>query len=143
MHEFGAQCEHVAVVYLKKHHYSILDRNIRYPQGEVDILAYEPDPVWKGVFYFAKSRSLARRIVSADRGTLVIVEVKARQGDGIAPEDRVDAWRFKKLTSAGYFFCTQYRFSAPRFRIDVISVLATSHGTYRIRHIKGFCRERA
>lgn len=141
MHVFGKRCEDIAAVYLTRHGYTILDKNQSYPQGEVDIIAFLPDPLWKGLFYFTKHGFLARQVIRDDRGVLVIVEVKARQGNDIAPEERVDKKRFLKLTSAGVFFCKKYRFSFPRFRIDVVSVLATPQKTYRVRHVKGFYRE--
>lgn len=135
----GAWGEEVACWFLKKHSYKILERNSRYPAGELDILAWIPDPQLRGFF---KLKKLLHSKEYLRAGTLVLVEVKTREiwnEDTVLPELRVDYKRKQKLIQGAYHFLRQYKMNDETFRIDVISVvLNRTKKSTKIRHIKSF-----
>lgn len=93
--ETGAYGEAKAEKYLKKIGYKIIDRNVLYKWGEIDIVA--------------KDRS----------GTLVFIEVKTfdKQGQNkttnkddlfrLRPEDNLTASKLKKLIKSALFFANE------------------------------------
>jgi putative endonuclease len=95
----GAEGEDLAVDYLEKKGYRILDRNFRYDHGEIDIIAED------------------------EHRTLVFIEVKARRtktyGD---PEDAVTVSKRKKIrkTADGYIFL--YSIDDQMCRFDIIAI---------------------
>lgn len=135
----GAWGEDVACWFLKKHGYTIVERNSRYPAGELDILAWIPDPLSSGFFKFQKIINAKKYFQS---GTLILVEVKTREvfsSDEVLPELRVDYKRKQKLIQGAYHFLRQHKMNDELFRIDVISVvLNRTKQSTKIRHIKSF-----
>ena len=97
--ESGRSGESIAVDFLTKKGYRILQRNYRYGYGEIDIIA-------------------------DDHGVLVFVEVKARftrkYGE---PEESVSMRQRKQLrkTASGYLF--QHHIDDTECRFDVIAIL--------------------
>jgi len=92
----GSYGEELAAQYLQKIGYKILARNLRYPFGEIDILA-------------------------EDHGRIVIVEVKTVRGSGWgAAHDLVRYRKRKKLQLLALAVAKEY--SGHDIRIDVIGV---------------------
>ena len=86
--------------------YQIIDQNIRFDFGEIDILAKDPD------------------------GTIVVVEVKTKISDDITePHEAVNAAKQKKLLRLARAIEAEYPESP--IRIDVISIVED-----KIEHIK-------
>jgi len=105
----GNRGEDIAARYLEQKGYKIIDRNISFPFGEIDILAEQ-------------------------RRTIVIVEVKTVRGAGFGTA--VDLVRFakqNKLRNLGRAVAQKYPGSA--IRIDVIGVDLTN-GEPEIEHIE-------
>ena len=100
----GGIGEDLAMQFLKRKGYAILERNHRRPWGEIDIIARAPD------------------------ATLVFVEVKTfgqSSGSGLMPEDNVTSTKAKKMRRAAEGYVAEHgerlRENAG-WRIDVIAV---------------------
>lgn len=106
----GAYGEDLACRELEKNGYVILERNYRYRNGEIDIIA-EKD------------------------GIIIFVEVKFRTStkNGM-PCGAVDFKKQKKIINTALMYIQQKNLLDSSFRFDVIEVLALD--TVKIRHIK-------
>lgn len=119
-HDLGRRGEDAAVSSLLARGWQILARNWRCTEGEVDIIAKDPD------------------------GELVFVEVKTRsaskpgvvQDHEIIPEEAVDEAKRARYARCASLFLR----SAPYFdrvRFDVIGITATKPGWAHLHHIGG------
>lgn len=101
----GARGEDVAAAFLKRAGYVILDRNVRVPMGEADIVA---------------------RLGDADDGVIVLVEVKARIVDPDRPrpkaESQVGAFKRRKLNAILNHLVKANGWERRRKRIDIVAV---------------------
>jgi len=96
--ELGAIGEQLAVDYLFRNNYEILERNFRYAKAEIDIIAKIDD-------------------------TLVIVEVKTRNSDFFGdPQDFITKTKVKLLVKAAneYLIANNIKLET---RFDIIAVL--------------------
>jgi putative endonuclease len=108
--ELGKQGEEIAVNYLLKQGYIILDKNWRAGRNEIDIVARD------GIF-------------------LVIAEVKARKDSKfLEPEEAVTRYKQLALIRAANAYIYKHNISLET-RFDIISVVHNEHET-RINHIK-------
>lgn len=94
----GGSGEKIAVNYLKKKGYEILETNFKTNIGEIDIIA-------------------------ADKGCLVFVEVKTRMSDKYGePAEAVTSFKQKKISQVASQFITKYRYFDADIRFDIIEV---------------------
>ena len=94
----GAQGEKTAVDFLKEKGYNILARNYKTKLGEIDIVAY-------------------------DKGTLVFVEVKARQSQKYGlPYEAVSRIKQRRISKAAVWFLKENNLLNKKARFDVVSV---------------------
>lgn len=113
----GQKGEDIAVMYLKKHGYTILERNFRIRGGEIDIIGIDPSTG-------SHSASSGQAEV-----TLVFVEVKTRSSTEFGtPFEAITPWKLKSLIKAAQF----YRLKHPRLpelmRIDAVGIVLDSEG---------------
>ena len=104
----GKKGEDLACRYLKEQGYRILDRNVRYKMGEIDIVAQIDD-------------------------TICFVEVKARTRiDYGMPRDAVDARKQQKLVRCGQLYLKLHPGYAQRFspRMDIVEILYREDGVF-------------
>ena len=99
----GDRAEHAALVYLKRHGWSILDTNVLYRVGELDIVAADPDT-----------------------GHLVFVEVRSGRPNAARPEDTVTRPKQRRLTKAAQLYLAGQTSERRAARFDVISVCSVS-----------------
>jgi putative endonuclease len=93
----GKVYEEIALEYLRKLGYRILERNFRCRFGEIDIVALDGD-------------------------TLVFVEVKGGKGEGFGhPAERFTRSKLKRILACGHEFMKKGR--RGRFRVDLVVVL--------------------
>ena len=104
----GKKGEDLACRYLKEQGYRILDRNVRYKMGEIDIVAQIDD-------------------------TICFVEVKARtRTDYGMPRDAVDARKQQKLVRCAQLYLKLHPGYAQRFspRMDIVEILYREDGVF-------------
>lgn len=93
--------EQFAARYLEKKKYKIIERNVRKPWGELDIIAKAPDK------------------------TLVFVEVKTMSGGALRPEDQMSAAKMKKFSRTASLYAGHYKElvnDKRGWRLDVIAL---------------------
>ena len=94
----GELGEKMALEYLQKRGYRILETNFRCREGEIDIIA-------------------------RDKDYLVFVEVRTRRGFSFGtPEESVTATKKEKLTSLAFAYLQTRRNSPSSWRFDVVAV---------------------
>lgn len=94
----GALGEKMAVEYLKKRGYHIVETNFRCREGEIDIIA-------------------------RDKDYLVFIEVRTRRGSSFGtPEESVAAAKKEKLTSLAFAYLQTHRKSPSLWRFDVVAI---------------------
>jgi len=101
----GARGEDLAVRYLKKKGYKVIERNYRCQWGEIDLVAREGD-------------------------TLVFVEIKSRSSSGFGlPQDAVNRFKQNKLIEVARAYVAERRLTEDiTMRFDVVAVQLTPSG---------------
>ena len=94
----GREGERIGEDYLKSHGYQILERNVRSPLGEIDLIAKHQE-------------------------TLVFVEIKTRRDTtfGLA-EESVDQRKRNKLIRLASWYLAQHPKSNPQVRFDILAI---------------------
>lgn len=118
-YKWGRKGEDVAVQFLKKLNYRILERNYvnkkGYRVGEIDIVAQEGKEI-------------------------VFVEVKTRKRLGeydIPPEMFVDKYKMRHLQQSSFCYLKENKRIEEKYRFDVIGVTYYGKGeSVQIRHLK-------
>lgn len=109
----GRYGEQVAARYLQSAGLTLLDRNWRCPQGEIDIVAFED-------------------------GSVVICEVKTRRGlDFGPPVEAVTAAKVRRLRTLGLRWISEQGRPYTPLRFDVVSVVAKPRGAAAVEHLRG------
>ncbi|MBI2278729.1 MAG: YraN family protein [Candidatus Brennerbacteria bacterium] len=117
--ELGTHGESAACLFLERKGYKIIDRNVRYPWGELDVVTQAPD------------------------GTLVFVEVKTMteppanaRGSGLRPEDHMTGEKMEKFRRTASLYAG-HRHELVRddrgYRLDLVALVRTAGG-FAVRH---------
>jgi putative endonuclease len=111
--EVGAIGEKLAVDYLKKRGYKIIQRNYRWREGEIDIIAQKGE-------------------------SLVFVEVRTKKNTAFGtPEESVTLSKREKLISLANVYLQACDKQPPSWRIDVVAVeLTRDNRVLRLEHIE-------
>jgi putative endonuclease len=97
----GKVGEQIAVSFLKKNGYKILEKNFRCRLGEIDIVAREGK-------------------------NLVFIEVKTRKSNELGyPEEAVDLRKQRKIVAVALSYLQEKNISDKDIRFDVVAVLMT------------------
>lgn len=111
----GRRGEKLAAQYLRQQGYRILERNLKTPQGELDLVA-----------------------LTADQKTVVFVEVKTsiETNHYHMPEFRVDIRKQKQIVKLAAHWCQRAKLQSLAVRFDVIGVNLPPDQEPVIRHIE-------
>jgi putative endonuclease len=101
----GARGEKLAVQYLQKKGYKVIERNYRCQWGEIDLVA-------------------------RDKGSLIFVEIKSRSSSGFGlPQDAVDQFKQAKLIQVAKAYMAEHHLQETiPTRFDVVAVKLTPAG---------------
>lgn len=109
----GRHGEQLAVRHLQADGCTVLDRNWRCREGELDIVAEEG-------------------------ATLVFCEVKTRRGEGFGgPLAAVTPAKARRLRTLALRWLAEHRPGAVELRFDVIAVLVPRDAPARVEHLRG------
>ena len=108
----GNYGETVAIEYLKKNGYSIIERNWRSRPYEVDVVAI-------------------------DNGVLVIVEVKTQfNATDMSPEEEMTPWKIRTISQAAQLYSHLHPDLPEQLRIDFVGVRIVDSSEPQINLIK-------
>ncbi|UOY01536.1 YraN family protein [Blastococcus sp. PRF04-17] len=111
--ELGSHGEDLAVTYLTDEGLTVLDRNWRCREGELDVVA-------------------------RDRTTLVFCEVKTRRGTGYGdPVEAVTYAKQRRLRVLAQRWLAAHDEHAPEVRFDVIGIVLRADGLAKVTHLPG------
>lgn len=112
-HETGRKGEDVAVKYLKKQGYIIMQRNFRCKIGEIDIIAFDKN-----------------------KKELVFFEVKTRKNTSYGtPAEAITVNKKKHIYKVAQYYLYSKKIEDELIRIDVIEVYLKGD-LYKINHLK-------
>lgn len=107
----GRAAEDAAAAFLARAGLSVVERNVRLPEGEIDL-------------------------VCRHRGAWVFVEVKARRAAwGDAPGAAVSWGKQRRLLRLAERYLKQRRLGDARCRFDVVAVTVGDDGALHLRHL--------
>lgn len=107
----GTSGENLAVEFLEKKGYRILERNYYFARGEIDIIA-------------------------DDRGTLVFIEVKARRSSAYGePEEAISMRKRRQLRKVAQGYLYTRKIEDRECRFDVVAIKYLEQGP-EIRHLE-------
>jgi putative endonuclease len=110
--ELGRVGESLAATYLQSHGWTIVERNVRYREGEIDIVA-------------------------ARAGVLAFVEVKTRSSSAFgSPAEAVTARKQRTIRSLASRYLAERHPGARAIRFDVVDI-ARDRGAYVVTHLEG------
>lgn len=112
--DFGRAGEERAAAHLRSHGYTVLDRNWRCPQGEIDIVA-------------------------ARGGELVVVEVKSRRSDAFGhPLEAIDERKGARLWRLAVAWMAAHPDQARgrRLRVDAIALTGPDAPSAVLEHVE-------
>lgn len=102
--DLGKLGENLAVEFLERNGYKILQRNFRSKLGEIDIIAQEKD-------------------------TLVFVEVKTRWSQKFGlPEEAITPWKIRSIVKTAEYFKLLHPQTPKLLRIDAVVIEMTKEG---------------
>lgn len=108
----GRDAEDVAARYLARSGFRIIGRNVRFFEGEIDLVCRDGD-------------------------VYVFVEVKCRRTAwGSTPAAAVSWWKQRRLVRLAQHYLKWLRVREARCRFDVVAVTRADNGGHRIRHIR-------
>jgi putative endonuclease len=108
----GRAAEEAAAAYLRAAGLAVVERNVRFREGEIDL-------------------------VCRDEGAVVFVEVKCRRaGWDAAPAAAVSWHKQRRLTRLAQHYLKWRRLERARCRFDVVSVVQSDRGTLEVRHVR-------
>jgi putative endonuclease len=108
----GEQAENAAAAFLARGGIRVVERNVRFPEGEIDL-------------------------VCRDDGVVVFVEVKCRRaGWDAAPAAAVSWHKQRRLTRLAQHYLKYRRLHDVRCRFDVVSVTLDARGALEVRHVR-------
>ncbi len=112
-HQVGREGEETAAAYLAAHGYRILERNVRFRVGEIDMVAEES-------------------------GYLVFVEVKTRKGRGFGTAaEAVTVQKQRQLIRLAGLYLARRGGAPPSCRFDVVTVEPGDGGEWVCQVIRG------
>lgn len=114
-HRVGELGEATAAQFYRDEGYRILARNVRYPVGELDVIARAPDP----------------------SGTIVFIEVKTRTTLDFGIAEAVTPRKLHRMHRAAYRWLTERHVPWSEVRFDVVAIYLDPTGLASVQRYIG------
>jgi len=115
--KIGEIGENIAVKFLVKHNFLILNRNYTKKWGEIDIIAEKGNKL-----YFIEVKSISR-LISDNRETLENKVIR-ETSDNHRPEDNMHPWKLKRLSRTIQTYLLSEKIpDAKEWQVDLLVVL--------------------
>lgn len=103
----GKEGEALAVAFLKKHGYRILEKNFKTPLGEIDVIALDGD-------------------------TVCFIEVKTRTNETYgSPFEAISRFKQRKLSQSALLYLKRKNLLHQKARFDIVAVARDEQGEYQ------------
>ncbi|MEO5635399.1 MAG: YraN family protein [Candidatus Paceibacterota bacterium] len=121
--KIGELGENIAVQFLVKHGYSILDRNYTMKWGEIDIVAEKDAKI-----HFVEVKSVSRTDLSnVNRETL----------DQYSPEDNMHPWKLKRMARTVQTYLMSNKLEKREWQVDLLVIfLDTKNKKAKVKVVK-------
>ena len=117
--KIGEIGENVAVKFLMKHNFLILDRNYTKKWGEIDIIAEKSNKL-----YFIEVKSVARETLSSVNRDLPALSNREQTGtlDEYKPEDNMHPWKLKRMARTIQTYLLSKNLDEKEWQVDLLVV---------------------
>jgi putative endonuclease len=106
--KIGEIGENIAVRFLMKQGFGILDRNYTKKWGEIDIIAKKANKI-----YFIEVKSVSRNLINVSQETL----------DSYKPEDNMHPWKLKRMSRTIQTYLLAHKeYDDYEWQVDLITV---------------------
>lgn len=106
--KIGEIGENIAVKFLVKQGFAILERNYTKKWGEIDIIAKKDSKI-----YFIEVKSVSRNLINVSQETL----------DRYKPEDNMHAWKLKRMSRTIQTYLLAHKeYDDYEWQVDLITV---------------------
>jgi len=112
--KIGEIGENIAVKFLMKHSFAILERNYTKKWGEIDIIAQKNKKI-----YFVEVKSVTRETKSDVNHNL---SVKVERLDSYAPEDNMHPWKLKRMSRTIQTYLLSKNIEDQEWQVDLLVV---------------------
>ena len=111
--------ENIAVKFLMKHNFLILDRNYTKKWGEIDIIAEKSNKL-----YFIEVKSVARETLSSVNRDLPALSNREQTGtlDEYKPEDNMHPWKLKRMARTIQTYLLSKNLDEKEWQVDLLVV---------------------
>src|SRR3990167_5341219 len=121
--KIGEIGENIAVKFLVKHGFSILDRNYTKKWGEIDIVAEKENKI-----YFIEVKSVSRETLN---------DVTHETLDQYHPEDNMHPWKLKRLSRVIQTYLLSKNLDEKDWQVDLLVIfLSLKDKTAKIKVVK-------
>ena len=117
----GKAGENAAEVFLKKHFYTVIERNYWKKWGEIDIVADKND-----ILHFIEVKTVSRETVPEE------------EGDAYSPEDNIHPWKRQRLARTIETYLLERRIGEDRdWQVDSLAVYLNKEGkVLKVDHLE-------
>ncbi len=115
--KIGEIGENIAVKFIVKHSFSILDRNYTKKWGEIDIIAEKDNKL-----YFIEVKSVSRATLDGVLSAKGRTDYETNDNDEYRAEDNMHPWKLKRMARAIQTYLLSKKLDEKEWQVDLLVV---------------------